>query len=454
MLPRSVNLAFCYLLCWVLPASLAPQAPVVELLAEDVALSANFDEVFRVGEGGAEWELLTSVTSLAFDTFGNLTVTDLVGSNGDMRVLVVDSLGELVTTFGRSGEGPGEFQVTSAAVTFRDGVTVVADYGHRAYHVFQLGREPGMVRFPTMTENETELPESFADLPASTRAYLLRAEAGGTLLGWPYLTNKVVSEVTEDGFRYSSAFALGPRVLERLSLDGRSVQGEEIVKAWAPSGAEEVRRDSAFAPKLLFDVLPDGGFVFADSTGYTIKYASADGTVVRTITRPIQASRVTEEERDQYRERRVTEVERKIEETGFDNLPSAERRVMLEMTGYNDLMRIARSYPVSGEIPVIDDLRTTWSGGVWVRRTPDGGYPWEDHILGSVVTGVSFSTSRPPESPIDVISPDGQYVGTFPQQSGATMFSAFGPNGLAAYVETDEFDVPTVVVKRLPPEVR
>ncbi|MCE2455693.1 MAG: hypothetical protein J4G12_07690 [Gemmatimonadetes bacterium] len=102
----------------------------------------------------------------------------------------------------------------------------------------------------------------------------------------------------------------------------------------------------------------------------------------------------------------------------------------------------------------IDDLRTTWSGGVWVRRTPDGGYPWEDHILGSVVTGVSFSTSRPPDSPIDVISPDGQYVGTFPQQSGATMFSAFGPNGLAAYVETDEFDVPTVVVKRLPPEVR
>ena len=64
MLPRSVNLAFCYLLCWVLPASLAPQAPVVELPAEDVALPAEFEDVFRIGDGGADWEQLTSVTSL------------------------------------------------------------------------------------------------------------------------------------------------------------------------------------------------------------------------------------------------------------------------------------------------------------------------------------------------------------------------------------------------------
>jgi hypothetical protein len=28
--------------------------------------------------------------------------------------------------------------------------------------------------------------------------------------------------------------------------------------------------------------------------------------------------------------------------------------------------------------------------------------------------------------------------------------SAFGPDGLAAYVELDELDVPTVVVRRLP----
>lgn len=95
----------------------------------------------------------------------------------------------------------------------------------------------------------------------------------------------------------------------------------------------------------------------------------------------------------------------------------------------------------------------TWTGGVRVRRTPEDDYPWEDHLFGSVVTGFGFNTSPAPASPIDVISADGRYVGTFPQQSGAIMFAAFGPHGLVAYTEMDEFDVPTVVVKRIPPEV-
>ena len=32
--------------------------------------------------------------------------------------------------------------------------------------------------------------------------------------------------------------------------------------------------------------------------------------------------------------------------------------------------------------------------------------------------------------------------------------TAFGPDGLVLYWETDELDVPTIVVKRLPAEVR
>ena len=80
--------------------------------------------------------------------------------------------------------------------------------------------------------------------------------------------------------------------------------------------------------------------------------------------------------------------------------------------------------------------------GVWVRRTPEDGYPWEDHVAGSVLTGLAFSTSPAPASAIDVIGADGRYVGTLSPQSGAVMFAAFGPGGLVAYVEKDEFDVP------------
>ena len=49
---------------------------------------------------------------------------------------------------------------------------------------------------------------------------------------------------------------------------------------------------------------------------------------------------------------------------------------------------------------------------------------------------------------IDVWSPDGRYVGTLPPD-GLRTPDAFGPDGLMAYVELDEMEVPTVRVVRL-----
>ena len=50
-----------------------------------------------------------------------------------------------------------------------------------------------------------------------------------------------------------------------------------------------------------------------------------------------------------------------------------------------------------------------------------------------------FRSSRR-HAPIDIVAADGEYVGTFP--TGATeMLDAFGPNGMAAFIELDEFDV-------------
>ena len=54
---------------------------------------------------------------------------------------------------------------------------------------------------------------------------------------------------------------------------------------------------------------------------------------------------------------------------------------------------------------------------------------------------------------IDVLTAEGEYVGTY--ATGATeMPDAFGPDGLAAFIELDEFDVARMVVRRLPTEVR
>ena len=84
------------------------------------------------------------------------------------------------------------------------------------------------------------------------------------------------------------------------------------------------------------------------------------------------------------------------------------------------------------EIPVVRTLRTSWEGTIWVRRRGDE--PASD-------------------GPIDLLTPDGDYIGTY--AAGATeMPDAFGPDGLAAFIELDELDVPSVVVRRLPVEGR
>ena len=59
------------------------------------------------------------------------------------------------------------------------------------------------------------------------------------------------------------------------------------------------------------------------------------------------------------------------------------------------------------------------------------------------------------EAQIDstVLGPEGRYIGTFAPEE-TTLPGAFGPAGLVAFVETDEYDVATIVVKRLLEAVR
>ena len=84
------------------------------------------------------------------------------------------------------------------------------------------------------------------------------------------------------------------------------------------------------------------------------------------------------------------------------------------------------------ELSVVRALSTTWEGRIWVQRR--GGFPDDN-------------------GPIDVLTAEGDYIGTF--RAGETaMPDAFGPDGLAAFIELDELDVARVVVRRLPVAVR
>ena len=88
------------------------------------------------------------------------------------------------------------------------------------------------------------------------------------------------------------------------------------------------------------------------------------------------------------------------------------------------------------EVSIIRNLKTGWDGEIWVQR--HGEDPADRY------------------GPVDVLDMDGRYIGTF--AAGAMRLqtpvrpvglATFGPDGLAALIEQDEFDVKTVVVGRL-----
>ena len=116
---------------------------IVDLPAEDRWLQLHIEDLYHVGSvGGEDWEQFGSVTDVAFDGAGNLHVFD----NRAQRIVVVGADGSFIRQFGRRGEGPGEFREATALAVARDGRAVVADVGHRVFHIFGANGDPGTGR--------------------------------------------------------------------------------------------------------------------------------------------------------------------------------------------------------------------------------------------------------------------------------------------------------------------
>ena len=415
---------------------------VVDLPGRDRRLDADFEEVFRVGVlRGESWEMFGSVREVGFDAQGNLYVFDgLMGGEG-LRVLVFDASGDFVREFGSSGEGPGEFNRPAGYAVMRDGTTIVSDMGHRAYQIFdESGNFVRMVRT--------------SDAPGgiSISTGIMADPRGGAVIGG----NAGIS-ISSGGSNAASAPPT-TRPMLRFGLGGEVIETDTVADGWLPPRGEPgeglpanikvggrtldlgsmfggLVMPSIFEPTLLAGVLPDGGLVYSDSSAYALKVTPPDSRdVTRIISRPFEPEPVTEAIEEEYEE----EQERRREEGGEAG-SAAGGIAMIRMTGSSggaaqpaqmSLELPERTY--YPELPVLRALFTTWEGRIWVRRRGDG--PQSD-------------------GPIDVLTAQGEYLGTFPEDA-TEMPDAFGPDGMAAFIELDDFDVARVVVRRLPAAIR
>ena len=404
----------------------------IELPAGDQWLDADFEEVYRIGSlMGEEWEQFGDVRRVAFDGAGRLYVFDGQAE----RIFVVDADGALIREIGRKGEGPGEFRNAVDVVGLEDGRVVVADMGHRAYHIFDAdGDFERMVRMggdPTYTVIGTHMPLRGAE-------GLVTSTEGGTM---------AISVRSIAGAEPAERPDPTTRAIERVDLTGEEILKDTIAEGWLPASADPtsgITRSAGgasfslgglsgppeFSPDLHWDVLPDATVAFSDSSTYAVGIAAAGTGVVRILTRPFPPEPVTDRFARAERDRRLKE----LADTPDEDLGGPRIVLNGEVMALDaEEVRKSRREDIENlqfftEIPVIRDLGASWSGLIWVQRR--GGEPDSD-------------------GPIDVLDMAGRYVGSY--RADATRIpDAFGPDGLVAFIEEDELEVETVVVKRVP----
>ena len=415
---------------------------VIDLPGDDRSLAADFEEVYRIGSiAGEEWEAFTDVAGLAFDARGRLYVLDR--SDSEIRVVVVDGAGGLVTEFGRRGEGPAEFRRAEGFAVWPDGRTIVIDSGHGAYKIF--GPDGIFARAVRIAD----LPRSGGSFAAIVRA----APDGETL----FLTRQGFATISQG----EMAIDMGNRSIYQVSLDGDSTAGTPFAEGWSPGQREQSTSEvddptrlfdavgdalSYFEPPLVFDALAGGGVAWSDSSGYAIRIRRSPESPTLILRRPLRPEPVTDRLRGRVKKRVLEAFEAQFDsvvmaQAGPDG--GAEARAMLEsMT--SGMMEMVEGARFMHEVPVVRNVRTTWDGTIWVlRRGPDP--------TSEALALADAGESEP--GPIDVLGGEGRYLGTFAPEETA-LPGAFGPDGLVAFVETDEYDVATIIVKRLPEAVR
>lgn len=416
--------------------ALANAQEAVELPGQDVALEAEFADVYRVGGiDGEDWEQFGAVGHTGFDAEGNLYIYD----SQALEIVVVSPDGSFARRFGGPGDGPGELRFARSMAVMRDGRVVITDMGHRAHVVFGPdGEYERMVSQPAGVGPGAADPSGLA---------LIAVQGGASTI-----------TISSGPGGVSSESSSPDRLVERVLLEGDEASTTTIARAWTPptemadGGKIELppglrvgrsgeggsisisnfnlRRQvpPTFEPRLHAGPLPDGTVALADSTTYAIKIVREGEGVIRTLTRPIPPLPVTRRVERAWRERRLKALEGVEEEGKKEVRPTTGGGFTMSLTSSAEQRRKsieeAKFYE---EVSVVQALHTTWNGRIWVRRRTEDGDA---------------------NGPLDVLSSEGRYVGTYPPS--IVVPDAFGPEGLAAYVELGEYDVATVRVVRLP----
>jgi hypothetical protein len=391
---------FACLLCSLLLPAVVSGQRVIDLPGVDRLIDARAEQVYRVGGDLADgWAQFATVDAVAFDSAGQLYVLD----RHALRLVVIDVRGRFVRTIGGRGQGPGEFTAISAFAAFPDGSLVVRDpikdvfirYDAAGKHVrdVRVGYDHG--------SPGALAPVARDQLVALTHVFYVDGEATADI-----------------GNRF------GPITDVPVQRIGLSVPSTRLIaRAWLqprpPRPGPRTPHGLAALPR--WTAAPDGRLALADSISYEIDLYDAAGRLSLRLRRPLPLQVATpafrEWARAQERDQRLPAKGSSIRAVASVNGAAPAVRT--------DFDRELAQMTFAEHIQLIQRMRADWNGRLWIERAP--ARPGEHGLL-------------------DLLTLDGRYLGTL---TDARVPDAFGPHGLVAYIQKDEFESPVIVVQKL-----
>ena len=483
---------------FLVPSSGTLAQEVVDLPDGDRIIDLDFVEVYRVSGALLGSPALLSAQAriqLAFDAQGELHVLnheagaprERGGGPGTTRVIVLATDGSLAREFGRMGFERGDFRGPGDLVVMGDGRTIVQDGEHSAFMIFGPdGQYERMVRYPRPGTGMASVVMGFGGIPGMFDVTMGSRGEDFSLFRTRQADVSIDMDMATMGFIMRRTGPTG--VVERVGLERNRVTVDTIVQARRPvEGTEmvigmqlngdltqltanqganmdlsslvstnETQLPKLFAPPFVFGAMPEDGLAYIDSSAYEITLVDAGGEIRKILRRPLTPTPVSEDLRREFLAK-IQEAQKVAAQDMTESLKEAGGPVTgMELPGMLDFInriseQVLDQLEFFPEIPVLSNLQVSWEGSLWAYRTGDplAGFDGDDNSVPTPLADLGLADGP---GPIDLISAEGEYVGTFAAGTAAPV--AFGPKGLAAWIEYDDSSQPEIVVRRIAEALR
>lgn len=356
----------------------------------------------RIAEDSPTPFLFGTVTGLAIDAAGRVYVSD----GGETRVAVFTSAGAPVTTIGRKGRGPGEFEYPTGPVVGNDNALYVRNMS--AVSRFVVDAKSGaLAKFDRTFEGPMYAPWM------SKLATVIDRE---NRLHFPLEWGDREMRLQHNAYK---RFALDGRALDSLPVPMQPTARSSSASVQISAGSGRMLKGLnvvPFHPIPVFTVSAAGTILTSPADRYLIQDVDARGRTIRTIERTVASLAIPPAERADS----ARALARRI-----DSL----RVPIAQVQGMSEEVK-SRTLPTT--YPVFRSLSTAADGTIWARR-------WS-------------AANQRGSSWFDLISENGVYRRTVVVPADcATLPAPVIRGSVLACVQLDpDTDAETVIIARIP----